>query len=595
MKNLDIREEFYINDEKVKLISGALHYFRVVPEYWKDRLEKLKALGCNTVETYIPWNYHEVKDGKFEFEGAKDIVKFTKLAGDLGLYVILRPSPYICAEWEFGGLPAWLLKYTDIRVRNNDNIFLERVDRYYKELFKQLYPLQSTQGGPVIMMQIENEYGSYGNNKLYLKNLMNMMIKYGCEVPLFTSDGAWKEVLEAGTILDKDILPTANFGSRSKEQMGYLKEFMEKNNINKPLMCMEFWLGWFCNWGEEYKRRDAKDAAKELNDVLEMGSVNLYMYHGGTNFGFYNGCCCRDEINPQTTNYDYDALVNEYGEITDKYEKCRDVISKFTDIPEVKFSTIINKISSENINLKNKVSLFSTLDKLASPIYNEETVNMEALGQNYGYILYRANIGKKNDLERFKIVGMDDRAHVFINENHHSTLYKENFVSQNQKLSLEKEDDNILDILVENIGRVNYGPNLVSPIQRKGIKGGVMIDIHYHMGWDHYCLELDNIDKVDFSGEYKENTPSFYEYEFELNELGDTFLNTEGFGKGVAFINGFNLGRFWEIGPTNYLYIPAPLLKEGVNKIVIFETEGKYKETINLESKPVYTAEVMKY
>ncbi|MGL4911319.1 MAG: beta-galactosidase, partial [Romboutsia sp.] len=181
MNKLQIREEFYIGDEKVKLISGALHYFRVVPEYWQDRLEKLKALGCNTVETYIPWNYHEAKEGVFEFEGAKDIVKFTRLAQELGLYVILRPSPYICAEWEFGGLPAWLLKYTDVRVRNNDKIFLESVDRYYKELFKHISPLQTTQGGPVIMIQIENEYGSYGNNKLYLKNLMNMMIKYGCE------------------------------------------------------------------------------------------------------------------------------------------------------------------------------------------------------------------------------------------------------------------------------------------------------------------------------------------------------------------------------------------------------------------------------
>lgn len=589
MKTLEIREEFYIDNEKVKLISGALHYFRVVPEYWQDRLEKLKALGCNTIETYIPWNYHEAKEGVFEFEGAKDVAKFTKLAGDLGLYVILRPSPYICAEWEFGGLPAWLLKYTNIRVRNNDKIFLEYVDRYYKELFKHLYPLQSTQGGPVIMMQIENEYGAYGNNKIYLKNIMNMMIKHGCEVPLFTSDGAWNEALEAGTILDEDILPTINFGSRSKEQMERLNEFMEKNTIKKPLMCMEFWLGWFSFWGDEFKRRDAGDVAKELNDVLEKGSVNLYMYHGGTNFGFYNGCNLVDEIKPQTTSYDYDALLNEYGEITDKYEKCRDVISKFNEIPEVRLSTVINKISYENIKLKNKVSLFSTLDKLAKPIYNEETLNMEALNQSYGYILYRANIGKRHDFERFRIVGMDDRAHIYTNETYHSTLYKEKFVSKNQTLSLDKEDDNTLDILVENVGRLNYGPDLISQTQRKGIKGGVMIDSHYHMGWEHYCLELDNIEEVNFNGEYKENTPSFYEYEFELTGLGDTFLNTEGFGKGVAFINGFNLGRFWDIGPTNYLYIPAPLLKEGLNKIVIFETEGKYKEIISLENKPVYT------
>ncbi|WP_373598931.1 glycoside hydrolase family 35 protein [Paraclostridium bifermentans] len=588
MYKFDIREDFYLNDKKIKIISGALHYFRVVPEYWTDRLEKLKALGCNTVETYVPWNFHEPKEGVFDFEGQKDLAKFTKLAQDLGLLVILRPTPYICAEWEFGGLPAWLLKYPSIRVRSNCEIFLNSVDKYFAELFKHIYPLQATQGGPIIMMQIENEYGSFGNNKIYLKNLKNMMIKYGCEVPLFTSDGAWREVLESGTILDEDVLPTVNFGSKTKEQFGYFKEFLEKNNLEKPMMCMEFWLGWFSNWGQEFKRRDAQDAANELKDMLDMGHVNFYMYHGGTNFGFYNGCCCPDEISPQTTNYDYDALLNEHGEFTEKYYKFKEVISNYAEIPNVDFSTNIKKISYGSVELKNKVSLFSTLDTISKPIYSENTLNMEALDQNYGYILYRSNIGSKNNLERFKLVGMDDRAQVFINENYHSTLYKEKFVSKNQTLQLEKEDNNILDILVENVGRVNYGPNLLSPSQRKGIKGGVMIDIHLHTGWDHYCLELNNIDKVDFSGDYKENTPAFYEYEFEVNELGDTFLNADDFGKGVAFINGFNLGRFWDIGPTNYLYIPAPLLKEGINKIVIFETEGKYKDVIFLDNKPNY-------
>ena len=588
MYKFDIREDFYLNDKKIKIISGALHYFRVVPEYWPDRLEKLKALGCNTVETYVPWNFHEPKEGVFDFEGQKDLARFTKLAQDLGLLVILRPTPYICAEWEFGGLPAWLLKYPSIRVRSNCDIFLNAVDKYFAELFKHIYPLQATQGGPIIMMQIENEYGSFGNNKIYLKNLKNMMIKYGCEVPLFTSDGAWREVLESGTILDEDVLPTVNFGSKTKEQFGYFKEFLEKNNLEKPMMCMEFWLGWFSNWGQEFKRRDAQDAANELKDMLDMGHVNFYMYHGGTNFGFYNGCCCPDEISPQTTNYDYDALLNEHGEFTEKYYKFKDVISNYAEIPKVDFTTDIKKISYGSVELKNKVSLFSTLDTISKPIYSENTLNMEALDQNYGYILYRSNIGSKNNLERFKLVGMDDRAQVFINENYHSTLYKEKFVSKNQTLQLEKEDNNILDILVENVGRVNYGPNLLSPSQRKGIKGGVMIDIHLHTGWDHYCLELNNINKVDFSGDYKENTPAFYEYEFEVNELGDTFLNVDGFGKGVAFINGFNLGRFWDIGPTNYLYIPAPLLQKGINKIVIFETEGKYKDTIYLDDKPSY-------
>ncbi|RDY29388.1 beta-galactosidase [Romboutsia weinsteinii] len=589
MNKFHIRDDFYINDNKIKIISGALHYFRVVPEYWVDRLEKLKALGCNTVETYIPWNLHEPKEGVFDFEGQKDFVKFTKLAQDMGLYVILRPTPYICAEWEFGGLPAWLLKYPYVRVRSNCNIFLSAVDRYFNKLFDYIKPLQITQGGPVLMMQVENEYGSFSNNKNYLKNIKNLMIKHGCEVPLFTSDGGWKEVLEAGTLVDEGVLPTANFGSRSKEQIGALSDFMKENDIVGPLMCMEFWIGWFNNWGGEFKRRDAEDAANELKDLLYIGHVNIYMYHGGTNFGFYNGCSYHDGIDPQTTTYDYDALLNEYGEFTEKYYKFKDVISNFTEIPEVKFTTDIKKINYGEFKLTNKVSLFSTLDTLAKPIYNENTLNMEAIDQGYGYILYRANVGKRNTLERFKLIGMDDRAQIFVNENHHSTLYKENFIGTNQPISLDKEDDNIMDILVENLGRINYGGSLLSPSQRKGIKGGVMFDLHLHTGWDHYSLELDNVDKVNFSGYYKENTPAFYEYEFEVDEKGDTFLSTEGFGKGCAFINGFNLGRFWELGPTNYLYIPAPLLKEGLNKIVIFETEGKYKQTITLDDKPCYT------
>lgn len=589
MNTFEIKEDFYINNKKVKLISGALHYFRVVPEYWVDRLEKLRALGCNTVETYIPWNLHEPKEGIFDFEGQKDFVKFTRLAQEMGLYVILRPTPYICAEWEFGGLPAWLLKSPNIRVRSNCEIFLDYVDKYFEELFKYIRPLQITKGGPVIMMQVENEYGSFGNNKTYLKNIKNLMIKHGCEVPLFTSDGGWKEALESGTIVEDGVFPTANFGSRSKEQIGALADFMKENDIVGPLMCMEFWIGWFNNWGGEFKRRDASDAANELKGLLDVGHVNIYMYHGGTNFGFYNGCSYHDGIDPQTTTYDYDALLNEYGETTEKYDKFKEVISNYVDIPQVKLTTDIKKVFYDNIKLSNKVSLFSTLDKLAKPIYNEDTLNMEALDQGYGYILYRSNVGRKNKLEKFKLIGMDDRAQVFVNENYHSTLYKDNFIGTNQSLVLDKDDNNILDILVENLGRINYGDTLISPSQRKGIKGGVMLDIHFHTGWDHYCLEFDNIDNVDFNGYYKENTPAFYEYEFEVSEKGDTFLNTEGFGKGCAFINGFNLGRFWDIGPTSYLYIPSPLLKEGKNKIVIFETEGKYKDSITLDDKPCYT------
>ncbi len=504
MNKFEIKEDFYLNDNKIKIISGAVHYFRIVPEYWRDRLQKLKSIGCNCVETYIPWNFHEVRQGEFNFSGNKDFVKFIRIAEELGLYVILRPTPYICAEWEFGGLPAWLLKDDSMRVRSTYPGFLNAVDSYFEELFKYIVPLQITNGGPVIMMQVENEYGSFGNDKKYLNAIKDLMIKHGTTVPLFTSDGAWKEALDSGTI--KDIFPTANFGSRSKEQLENLKEFMKDNNINGPLMCMEFWIGWFNNWGGgEFKRRDSEDAANELDAILENGNVNIYMFHGGTNFGFYNGCSYHSGQDPQTTTYDYDAPLTEWGgEPADKYYKFKDVISKYTKVPNVDLSTKIKFKNYGEIKLSNKVSLFNTLDKIASPIHNDITLNMEKLNQNFGYILYRSNIGNKRNFEKAKLADCDDRAQVFINQKHIVTQYKENIGKNIPPLMLDKETDNIMDILVENLGRINYGASLVSPKQRKGIKGGVMLDLHFHSGWDHYSLDMEDISGIDFSLGYKE-------------------------------------------------------------------------------------------
>lgn len=588
MGNFEVKEDFYVNGEKIKIISGAIHYFRVVPEYWRDRLEKLKALGCNTVETYIPWNLHENKKGEFDFSKEKDFVKFIKIAQELELFVILRPSPYICAEYEFGGLPAWLLKDNNMRIRSNHEGYLMAVDSYYKELFKLIVPLQITKGGSVIMIQVENEYGSFGNNKKYLNNLKEIMIKYGAEVQLFTSDGGCRAMLESGAITEDGILPTVNCGGHINEQIDALAEFMDENNIKGPLMCMEFWIGWFDSWGEEHKVRDLESAAKDLDEILKRGHVNIYMLHGGTTFGFMNGGNYSKKFMPQTSSYDYDALLTEWGDITPKYIAFKEVISKYVDIPKVEFSTKIKKKNYGEIKLSNKVSLFSTLNTLATPIRNEETLSMEMLDQNYGYVLYRSNVGKKRVINRLSLLGMDDRAQIFINHKLVNTQYKPSFIGQEISIELTKEEDNVIDVLVENICRVNYGATLLDRTQSKGIKGGVFMDSHIHSGWNHYCLDLENIDKVDFSLEYEENTPAFYEYVFNIDEACDTFLNLEGFGKGCAFINNFNLGRFWDIGPTGYLYIPGPLLNKGENKIVIFETEGRYEDVIRLSDEPYY-------
>lgn len=584
--NFVIDKEFMLDGKPIKIISGALHYFRICPLYWQDRLEKLKNMGCNCVETYIPWNFHEPKEGQFEFENEKDVAKFVRMAADLDLMVILRPTPYICAEWEFGGLPAWLLKDDSMRVRSTYEPFLTKVDHYYEALFKVIRPLFYTNGGPVIMCQIENEYGSFGNDKKYLKAIKDLMIKHGCDIPLFTSDGGWKEVLDAGTLLNENVLPTANFGSRTNEQIGALRTFMQDNHIEAPLMCMEFWIGWFNNYGSAIKKRDPKDAANELDIMLQQGSVNIYMFCGGTNYGFYNGCSYHNGIDPQTTSYDYDAPLSEWGAYTDKYAEFKNVISKYRNIDEVALSTKIAFINYGDIKVKRKVSLFNTLDSIAKPIYHDHPLAMEKLDQSFGYILYRANVGKKRHLAKSKLVDCDDRAQVFVNKQLIATQYKET-MGTNIELDLPLEKDNMLDILVENVGRINYGASLILPSQRKGLKGGYMLDLHFHTGWEHYCLQLDNIEDVDFTKGYEENVPAFYEYQFTIDKVGDTFLNLNGFGKGCAFVNGKNIGRFWDIGPINYLYISAPFLHVGENTIIIFETEGIVNDHISLNDQPL--------
>ena len=363
---------------------------------------------------------------------------------------------------------------------------------------------------------------------------------------------------------------------------------MDKNNIKAPLMCMEFWIGWFNNYGTDIKKRSPKESAMEFDKMLEIGHSNIYMFHGGTNFDFFNGCSYHDGIDPQTTSYDYDALLTEWGDITEKYKTFKEVIKKYRTVEEFKLSTKIKKINYGKAELSRKVSLFNTLHTISETIQSDRTLTFEELNSGYGYVLYRLNIEGKRKYEKFKLIGMDDRAQIFVNQKNHSTLYKENFIGTNSELILENEGINTLNILVENLGRINYGGSLLDSKESKGIKGGVMLDIHIHSNIEHYPLNLENIEKVDFSLGYKENTPAFYEYKFEVSEKGDTFLSTEGLSKGVAFINGFNLGRFWDKGVNNYLYIPAPLLKNGENIIIIFETEGKYLNQIELKDIPTY-------
>lgn len=578
MSKFEIRDTFYLDGTPLKIISGAIHYFRILPQYWQDRLEKLKAMGCNTVETYVPWNAHEPQKGEFNFEGMLDVVNFIKLAQGLGLYVIVRPSPYICAEWEFGGLPAWLLAEDGMKLRANYQPFLNHVEEYYKVLLPLFTPFQIDNGGPIIMMQVENEYGYYANDLSYKEAMKSMMIQNGVTVPLVTSDGPTDESLNGGKL--PGVLPTGNFGSKTEERF----KILEKHTEGGPLMCTEFWVGWFDHWGNGgHMTGNLEESVKDLDKMLELGHVNIYMFIGGTNFGFMNGSNYYDTLTPDVTSYDYDALLTEDGQITEKYKRFQEVIGKYTDLPEVEFTTKIERKEYGSIKVAEKVSLFAVIDDISEAIKSPYPQSMEKLGQSYGYILYRSNLNTEVSMESVKLWGANDRANILVNEKPIITLYDRELLEEH-KVNVNFEKDAQIDILVENMGRVNFGPRM--ELQRKGIDQCVQINGHMHSNWEQYTLPLDNADKIDFTKEYKENTPAFYRFVFDVQETGDTFLDFEGWGKGCVFVNGFNIGRFWEIGPQKRLYIPAPLLKCGENEIVIFETEGKNKDFIQLKSEP---------
>lgn len=578
MNTFEVRDKFYLNGEAFQIISGAVHYFRIVPEYWRDRLEKLKAMGCNTVETYVAWNVHEPEKGKFCFEGMYDIKRFVELSAELGLWVIIRPSPYICAEWEFGGMPAWLLAEDGMRLRSVHGPFLKHVRDYFQVLFEILKPLQFNYGGPIILMQVENEYGYYSSDTSYIDALREIMLDNGVTVPLITSDGPWDGALERGST--KGALPTANFGSKAREQLKVLSKYTDGG----PLMCTEFWIGWFDSWGcGKHNTSDMEENAANLDEILKEGNVNIYMFIGGTNFGFMNGANYYDELSPDTTSYDYDAALTEAGALTPKYHALKAVISKYAPIPELSFSTQIKTISYGKLKCIGRVGLFNVLETISEGIESVFPVSMERVGQSYGYILYRSTLEKEKQLNNIRLYDANDRANIFLNHKPIITLYDLELLKGHDAGGLACENG-VLDILVENMGRVNYGLKLDK--QRKGIDSAVEINGHHHQNWALYPLPLDNIDKLDFSRGYTEGRPAFYRFELNAQESGDTYLDFEGWGKGCAFINGFNLGRFWQVGPQKRLYIPGPLIRKGKNEIILFETEGKAGETISLEASP---------
>lgn len=556
-------KDFLCDGKKTKIISGAVHYFRNMPDTWRDIFKKMKAMGLNCVETYCAWNMHEKHPDEFDFTGNLDIAKFIKAAESEGLMVIVRPGPYICAEWEFGGLPWWIQTNDDMEIRCSNPIYMERFENYLVKLFEQIRPLLFTNGGPVIMMQCENEYGYYGDDKTYLKHLYDCYRRLGIDVPLFTSDGTSESDILDGCI--EGCLSTLNFGSRVEEN------FRAHDRLfpDSPKVCMEMWDGWFDAWGDDkHHTTSAEDYAKVVDDMLKRGSLNMYMFIGGTNFGFTSGANHYEKFAPDVTSYDYDAVLSECGDITPKYHALRNVISKYVDseLPEIPENR--EKRAYGKVTLDKSVGIFDCLDRLSSGIFANVPKCMEKYGHGYGYIAYRTTLNRSYENKTLYFEGLGDRAQIYINRELVGVLYVND---KELKINISAKAGDKLTVLCENMGRANFGPKMM---RKKGIDGRCLLDGKVHFNWEVYPLPMDNLDKLDF-GCNEGNEPSrFYKGSFTVDKCADTFLYLDNFKKGFVTVNGFNLGRYWEIGPQRSLYVPASILKEGENEMIVFEGDG---------------------
>lgn len=578
-------ETFLLNGEPFTIVAGAIHYFRVPKEYWRDRLLKLKACGFNTVDTYVAWNCHQKNEDAFDFSENNNIEEFLDLAAELGLYAIVRPGPYICGDWEFGGFPWWLLKYDDIELRCMNKRYIGFVDKYFDELIPRLATHQITKGGNIIMMQIENEYGSWGDDEQYMRYLKAGLVSRGIDVPLYTADGIEDHMLTNGSV--DDVLKTVKFGANPSVNFPYLREFQPDG----PLMCSEFWNGWFDQWGYKHYERKPADAARSLQRIMaDDASVSTYMFCGGTNFGFMNGANFDSEYKPIVNSYDSDAVLTESGDITKKYELFKKTIANHVkQTEETVIAPPVAKAKYGSIPFTHCAGLFENIENLSSAFELLKPVPMEKLGQGYGFILYKTHLKGPRDYMPLVINEVHDRAYIFLNDD----LYA--IQSRNDPETIVDvrvpEEGVDLSILVENMGRVSYGHAMKD---YKGITDSVRLGQTFIYNWTAYPLELNDLSAIDFKVDHDMmffDHPTFFKAQFVIAEApADTYVKLPDFTKGVIFINGKPLSRYWSKGPQRSAYLPAPFLKEGVNEIIVFELEGvkkgKKNPVVVLDNKP---------
>ncbi|XP_074624480.1 beta-galactosidase-like [Acropora palmata] len=591
---IDYKNDVFLKDgEPFRYISGSFHYFRVPKPYWEDRMKKMKSAGLNALQTYVAWNLHEPKEGVYDFNGNNDVESFIRMAQSAGLLVIVRAGPYICAEWDLGGLPPWLLKnYTTAKFRSStDKDYLATVDRWMSVLLPKLKPLLYANGGPIIAVQVENEYGSYFTcDHQYMSHLQALFEKYlGQDVILFTVDGYSDKMLECGSL--PSLFTTVDFGPGIDPAKAFA--VLRKYQPNGPLVNSEFYPGWLDHWGGKHQTRGAADVAKYLDMILALNaSVNMYMFEGGTNFGFMNGANGNSDYRiyePQPTSYDYDAPLTEAGDPSTKYFVLMETIAKYAPVPAGPVPPASQKFAYGKVMMKKSFSFFDVLANLSvsGPVVSNGTLTMEQLGQNYGFLLYRTKIpgSVQGSTANISIPGLRDRGVVFVDQVRQATLIR---VSGRTKASITVSQGGTLDVLVENMGRINYGPHLQDP---KGILGNVTLGEVELMNWKMYPLDFDPVVAAakpmcmyNNMDEYEADTqiPSFYSGLIPPAPDGiprDTFLKLPGWFKGQAYVNGFNIGRYWPVlGPQIAMYVPATALsRAGYNmnsKLVLFEVDN---------------------
>ncbi|RPD43230.1 glycoside hydrolase family 35 protein [Chitinophaga barathri] len=564
------KSEFLLDGKPYQIISGEMHPARIPKEYWRHRIQMAKAMGCNTIAAYVFWNYHEQTEGTFDFTSDnRDIAEFVRICQEENMWVLFRPGPYVCAEWEFGGLPPYLLRIPDIKVRCMDPRYMAAVERYVKALAAQVKDLQVTKGGPILMVQVENEYGSFGNDKNYLLRLKELWDQNGIVVPYYTADGPTAYMLDAGSI------PGAAIGLDSG---GSDEAFAAatRQNPDVPSFSSESYPGWLTHWGEKWARPGIKGIVDEVKYLMDhKKSFNLYVIHGGTNFGYTAGANSggKGGYEPDLTSYDYDAPINENGDTTAKYNALRQLIGSY--LPKKQKLPKIPSAIPTIVFPEVKLAAYSSIwEHLPAPVASVQPKPFEAYGQDYGFMVYKTKlIGHKSG--KLTITELHDYATVYLNGQYVGKLDRR---LGERTIDIPKSDvkDPVLEIVVEGMGRINFAQFL---IDRKGITDRVVLNGMTLMNWEVYGLPMDEVFIKNLQSSKAEagKPGQFFAGKFSLEKTGDTFIDMSGFKKGIVWVNGHNLGRYWEIGPQKRLYCPASWLKTGENDIKVFDlhqTEG---------------------